>query len=174
MDRSLLRNTTPGLEVWVKDAVLTRLKSAARGKVCVGMGPTGNVGDGMYACGLERGEGWGKWEGPPVAGTHLPCLCFFWKAWGSNGQATCSFFGFSLLCGSPEFRIKLFSLVMEFDFQLVKIKSSHMALWLGPYSSFLSVYTDLSVIRFELYLKFPWGVFLGSEKQLFSHPLFPV
>lgn len=60
MDRSPLRNTTPGLEVRDKDAVLMTLELAARGKVCVGMGPTGNVGDGMYACGLEQGEGWGK------------------------------------------------------------------------------------------------------------------
>lgn len=59
-----------------------------------------------FICGLERGEGWRKGEGP-LSLDLPPRLYFLLEAPSSNGQATHSFLGFTL-CNSPEFRINLF------------------------------------------------------------------
>lgn len=90
-----------------------------------------------------------SWDSPSLPLFPLGRLGFQWP-----GHTLLSQLRFTP-CSSPEFRIKLFSLVMEFDFELVKIQSSCVVLWLGPSSSFLPAYTNLLVIRFELYLEFP-------------------
>ena len=153
--------------------LLSTLKVQFAEKVCW-VGPAGRTSAaGICVCGLEGGRGWGKGK-PPSAGSYLPCL-FPLGSLGSQGLDHTS------LCQlyftpstSPEFRIQVFSLIRKFGFQLVKIPSSRMALWPGAKSSFLSVYTNSTVIWSKLYLEFPQRVFLCcSEKQSFSHPLFP-
>lgn len=74
-------------------------------------------GAGVCACGFGEGVG-GKERSLPQLGV-TSALCFLWEVSGSTAQTIHSFLNFTWST-SPEFKVQLFPLVMESDFQLVK------------------------------------------------------